>query len=736
MLDQDFATASHAKPQPVVFAGAAQLSPLQLNSSLLPALARLAQDRRIGWSQEAAFGELQWRASRNGCASNAADIVAVAAIDGLKLKVHPVAKLASGQIAAIDLPLIVVLKDGRAAVIDTLPDQQLVALSLYEGQVSHQMQSRAAVLAEDALWVFSLLATETLRDTRVDSYLAPVSRNWLRETLFPSITPYYYVIAASFTCNLLALAGMIFSMQIYDRVIPAASYPTLVVLTCGVALAFVFEFMIRLARSSILDVLGKHAGLALSERVFGRALRIRADARPPSTGSFIAQLRDIDTLREQLTSSAVNAVMDLPFFALFLVILASIAGWLALIPLCAFVLMVTPALMMQARLKAAAQGAQRESALRNAVLVEAIQGGDDIKALRAEARFDDIWSQTSLATAESSSKQKRLVSFLTTWTQTVQQGVYAATVAIGAPLVMSGQLTTGTVVGASILGARMLAPMAQISAVLTRWQQAKIGAAALDDLMQKPVDQPDRESRVSLNPIRGAIDIEGAAFSHGQGQAIAVEIDKLSIQAGERIGILGRNAAGKSTLLQALAGNLRPLQGQVLVDGHRLESIDPADLRRDIAWVGQTARLFHGSLRDNLRIAAPLAEDAALIDALTQAGGFNLLQSLSKGLDHPIGEGGNGLSGGQRQQILLARAMLIKPRLLLLDEPSAAMDETTERAFCAQLRQLPPHHGIVIATHRLRLLDCVDRLIVLKRGKIVMDGPKDQILSRLRGEAA
>lgn len=736
MLDHDFATASHAQAGSVALTGPDRVPPQRLGASLLPALAHLAQDRRIGWSQAAVLGDLEWRASRASGGVGACDIIDAAAAEGLRLKAHPVSKLADGPITAIDLPLIVVLRDGRSGVIDTLPDQQLVTLALYDAQLSHQMQSRTAALAQEALWLFTLLPVETLRDTRVDGYLAPLSRNWLRETLFPSLKPYGYVIAASLICNLLAMAGMIFSMQVYDRVIPAASYPTLVVLTCGVALAFLFEFLIRLSRSSLLDVLGKEAGLALSERVFGRALRIRADARPPSTGSFIAQLRDIDTLREQLTSASVNAVMDLPFFLLFLVILASVGGWLALIPLAAFVLMVAPALLMQGKLRAAAQGAQRESALRNAVLVEAIQGGDDIKALRAEARFDDIWRQTSLATAASSSKQKRLVAFLTTWTQTVQQGVYAATVAIGAPLVMSGQLTTGTVVGASILGARMLAPMAQISAVLTRWQQAKIGAAALNDLMHKPVDQPDRESRVSLNPIRGVIDIEGARFSHGQGQPIALEIDKLSIKAGERIGILGRNAAGKSSLLQALAGNLAPLQGRVLIDGHRLESIDPADLRRDIAWVGQNARLFHGSLRDNLRMAAPLADDAALMEALAQAGGANLLQALPKGLDHQIGEGGTGLSGGQRQKILLARAMLITPRLLLLDEPSAVMDETSERAFGARLRQLAPHQGVVIATHRLRLLDCVDRLIVLKRGKIAMDGPKDQILARLRGETA
>nr|WP_272491290.1 type I secretion system permease/ATPase [Roseovarius autotrophicus] len=572
-----------------------------------------------------------------------------------------------------------------------------------------------------------------LSDTRVDTYIAPVSDNWLRKTLFPSLTPYWTVIIASFMINSLGLAGIIFSIQVYDRVIPAQSYPTLAVLFIGVILAYSFEFFLKHSRIVLLDVLGRKAGLRLSETVFGRALRVRNDHKPKSTGSFIAQIRDIDTMRDAMTSTSVGVVMDLPFFILFCGIFWVIAGPLVLIPICALFAIVLPGLLMQPKLKKAAQSAQREAALRNAILVETIQGIEDIKALQAEDRFEHIWQQTSVSTASAQSSERRLIGGLTSWTQVVQQSVYAVTVAIGAPMVMNGEITTGTLVGASILGARMIAPMSQVSAVLSRWQQARIGAQGLKKIMQMPIDHPPEETRVSCARLSGSYVFEDVALKYQSATFSALSVKRLHIEAGERVGLVGRNGAGKSTLLQALSGQLFPESGQIRVDSLPINAIDPADLRRDISYLSQNARLFYGTLRDNLMLGNPNATEIELLAALDVAGGAAFLSCFENGWDYQVLEGGTGLSGGQKQSILLARLMLRRPSVLLLDEPTSSMDDTTEKGFIEELRKVAIGRTLIVATHRHRILQLVDRLIVLDKGQIILDGPREEVLAKMRG---
>ena len=710
-----------------------------LAANAAPALVHLAGGLRINLSLAALRAKLDWFGQEYGREGLVTLDLISALVQDSGIRLAPFTAKPAGP-AQVDLPLLGVLKDGRAVVITSLRDSRtglVVGATLFEGSQTHTLHIRFEALSQDLAMLWRPVTEAAMPDSRIDAYIAPPRRHGLREILFPSLRPYGHVMLAALMCNLLALVGVIFSMQVYDRVIPAKSLPTLAVLALGVALAFAFEFVLRMTRASLLDALGKQAGLRLSERVFGRALRIQSTARPPATGSFIAQIRDIDTLRETLTASTVGAVVDLPFFLLFTFIFWLVAGPLVAIPLTALALMLGPALVMQPRLKAAAQLAQRESALRNAVLVEVIQGVDDIKATRSEGYFESIWRRTSRATADASTRQKHLAHGLTTWTQLVQQAVYAGTVAIGAPLVMSGHVTTGTLVGASILGSRMLAPMGAVAGVLARLQQAKIGAAALDELMHKPIDQPTDKDRVALPALTEPLVMQGAAFSYSPMGDVALDVAKLSIKPDERIAILGRNGAGKSTLLQAIAGQLPPVKGRYLVAGHGVETVDPADLRRHLGYLGQNARLFHGTLRENLRLGQPMASDRAMLAALQAAGGGEMIGQLSQGLDHRIAEGGTGLSGGQRQQILLARTLLAAPQMILLDEPTSAMDDAAERAFVAHLGRLAATgKGLVVATHRHRILNVVDRLIVVDRGRVVMDGPKDAVLAKLAEQSA
>lgn len=627
-------------------------------------------------------------------------------------------------------PLVLELDDGQLATVEavTEDDHLAVVFAGDQGLASRlhrdQLQGRIARVA-------LLRPARPLRDVRTDDYTAPYDRHWFARIVLRDLRPYGQVMLASLVANVLALAGVLFSMQVYDRVIPAESLPTLYVLFGGVVLALVFDLTMRLLRLKVTDLLGKRADLRISDLVYGHALRLRNSVRPKSTGSFISQLRELEQIRDLITSSTATALADLPFFLLFLFVFWLIGGVLVIIPLAALVLMLLPGLLAQRRLARLANASMRESALRNAMLVESIQGLDEIKALQAEARFERQWNQYNAACAHNSLRLRTLTNGLVTWTQNIQGAVFAVVVVVGAPMVIAGDLTTGSLVAASMLASRMMAPMAQLTHVLTRWQQAKVALEGIDKLMQSPVDHPEGEARVHLPAIHGEYHLRQAVFRYSPEATPALSIGQLSIAPGERIAVLGRNGAGKSTLLQALGGAMDLAQGEVTLDGIALAHLDPADLRRDVGLLAQHARLFHGTLRENLTLGSGQASDQELVAALAASGALAFVRQLPKGLDHLILEGGLGLSGGQRQALVLSRLLLRQPQVLLLDEPTAALDDVTERALLDNLERFCQGRTLVIATHRMSVLQRVDRVLVLDGGRIVIDDQRDAALARL-----
>lgn len=631
------------------------------------------------------------------------------------------------------LPVVLQLDGGQIAVVTAARDGELtLSMTGEEGEgVTHlvdELQPHVEAMA-------FLRPLRSARDTRVDDFLAPVEDDWLRKLVLVDWRPYAHILVASLITNLMALAGVLFSMQVYDRVVPAQSMPTLYVLSGGVLLALIFAWVMRDARMRITDLLGKRADLRISDRVFGHALRVKNSARPRSTGTFISQIRELEPVRDMLTSTTIAAAADLPFFLLFCVIFWFIAGWLVIVPLAAFILLIIPSLLAQKRLRELAHVGMRESSLRNAMLVEAVQGIEDIKVLQAEQRFQHQWNHYNAINADFGLQLRDLLNRLNNWMQTVQGAAFAVVIFFGVPSVMAGQMSTGVLVAASILVSRMLAPLSSITTVLNRWQQAKIAAQLLDQLMKLPVDTPQGVATVHRPTVQGDYRLEDAAFSY-DGESAALKVASLAISPGEKVAVIGRNGAGKSTLLQALSGLMQPVSGSVLLDGIDMTYIDPADVRRDVSLLSQNARLFHGTLRENLKLGAPLASDETVIEALKTAGAWAYVQRLPLGLDHPLQEGGLGLSGGQRQAILLARLILRKPRVMLLDEPTTAMDEATERDVIGNLRRVSVASTLIVATHRMALVEAVDRIIVLDGGAIALDGAKDDVLNRLRANEA
>jgi len=647
---------------------------------------------------------------------------------GLSLQMH---QSDAETVTRWRVPLAVELSDGQVGVITHFDNQENVELH-FPGDERGTVFSLTELLPEIKL-VAMFRPLAPAKDSRVDKYIEAVKPDWLRKLVLRDLKPYGYVMLASLLVNVMALSGIIFSKQVYDRVIPAQSYPTLYVLFSGVVLATIFSYIFRLARGHITDLLGKRADMRVSDRVFGHALRLRSSAIPRSTGTFISQLRELEQIREMVTSTTVTAIVDLPFTLLFVGVMAVVAPQLCWVAPIAFVLMILPGLLAQKKLAAHANKNLIESSLRNAVLVESVQGLEDIKLMQAEDRFLQQWNSYIRITAQSGVENRRLTQALISWGSTIQGLVYAGVIVIGAPMVMDGDITTGALVAASMLSTRAISPLASLCGVLARWQQTKAAKSSLDRLMDLPVENSKDETRVHCATLLGDYQFKNAGFRYySDSQTLALRINKLSIQRGERVALLGRNGAGKSTLLQAMIGGMELVEGELTLDNLSLPHIDMADLRRNVGLLTQNARLFHGTLRENLILGAAHASDQAIFEALTVSGGTDFIRRLPTGLDHQIMEGGIGLSGGQRQSILLARMLLRDPNIVLLDEPTASLDEHTEKEFIERLGQWLNGRTLIVATHRTAVLALVDRILVLKDGQLVMDSPKEQAMSSAR----
>ncbi|MFV5467699.1 type I secretion system permease/ATPase [Acinetobacter towneri] len=628
------------------------------------------------------------------------------------------------------LPVLIAMHDGQVGVLDKL-DAAGNASVQFSGDQGLAQVLTLQQLQHSIQQVYILRPEKSIPDVRIDEYVKPYESSWFWSIVLRDWKRYIDVMFASLMANILALATVLFSMNVYDRVIPAQSIPTLWVLAGGVLLAAIFEFSIRVARIYLSDIIGKRADLKISDRVFGHALRIKNKDRSKSTGTFISQIRELEGVRELVTSTTISAVADLPFFLLFLGIFWLIGGDLFWVMLAVVPLMILPGILIQKPLAKLAAEGMREGAIRNATLVEAVQGIEDIKLLRAEARFQNQWNHMNEVSAEISMRQRKLVGVVGAWTQKVQGLTFAIVVLVGCFAVMKGDMTTGALVACSILSSRMLGPIAQISGVLGRLQQAKVAKTSLDELMKKPVDQAEHAHLIHRTALHGQYELSQTLFKYAEDDAQAtLAIQKLEIRAGEKIAILGRNGAGKSTLLQLLAGMQEPVQGKIKLDGVDLGLIDPADVRRDMGLLNQNAHLFFGTVRENLKLGAPLATDQDILTVLKMTGALDFVLAKKEGLDHQVLEGGAGFSGGQRQALLLSRLLLRQPNIVLLDEPTAALDDVTEKQLINHLHTWLGQKTLVIATHRRAVLELVDRIIVLQDGKIVMDGSKQQILQQ------
>jgi ATP-binding cassette subfamily C protein LapB len=627
------------------------------------------------------------------------------------------------------LPALIEIDDGGLMVIESLDSEGKALYWLNDSGDVQREAELVELLLKGQGTIVLLGAAERGQDSRIDDFVQPYRKHWFWQHFRGAKRQIGEISLASIISNVLALAGILFSMQVYDRVIPAQSYSTLWVLFFGVLIAAALEYAIRLSRTVISDLMGKKIDLKISGMLFARALAIKNEARPKSTGSFISQLREIDQVRELLTSTTVGAAADMPFVLLFLGIMALVGGPLVFIPMLAIPLIVIPGILLQWPMAKLAKEGMRESALRNAVLVESIEGVEDIKALQAEPYFQRQWEQTHAVSANIGMQQRLWGARLSGWASTVQQLTYAGMLVFGSYLVLNGDITTGTMVACSLLSSRTIAPLMQLTMVFSRWQHAKTAMTGLDDLLKKPLDKPEEGKMAHCPVLSGHFQLRNLQYSYDveKGEN-SITVNNLEIKPGERVAILGKVGAGKSTLLKLLSGQASATRGKVIIDGVDISHIDPSDVRRQLGFLSQESRLFFGSLRQNLMLGHPHATEPEMLQALRISGALSLVQQDAASLDRIIHEGGRGLSGGQRQMVLLSRMILRNPQIVLLDEPTASMDEQLEEYVIRQMHGWLSGRTLVLVTHRPALLKLVDRIVVLDNGRVMADGPRDQIL--------
>lgn len=693
------------------------------------AIIMVANHYRLDYSPENVKIAAEWYQNENEKIDDQNIVKLIAKKTGMLSRHVPKKKF---KIDHWNLPLVIEMNDGRVGVIIHISNENATII------FSQQHGIKSVLSHEDIelniLQSFILQPLTNIPDPRVDLYNRPTDKHWIWGVIMRDKSPYKYIMIASFIINVLGLAGITYSMQTYDRIIPALSYSTMAVLLVGVLVAFVMDYVMKMLRYQIIDILGKRADIRISDRVFGHSLRIRNTHRPASTGTFIAQLRDLEQIREMMTSSTISAIADIPYFIFFLWVLYMIGGMVAVIPLVAFFIMVAPGLFLQKKLHLLANESVRESTLRNGMLVEAVQGIDDIKSMQAENKFQQQWNHYTKSSSESNLRLKHLTHHLSNWAYTIQNATFIGVVCIGTPLVIASELSTGALVACSILSSRMMGPISQIANLITRWQQTKVSIKGIDGIMNLPVDQPELSKRIHKSCLNGHFKLENLVFRYVENNPLpALQIENLEIFPGEKIAILGRNGSGKTALLSALCGNMLCTSGTLKIDDTELSLVDTADLRRDIGLLSQHAKLFYGSIRENIIMGNPSAseEDIIRILKITDAGSF--IDKIPKGMNYIIQEGGVGLSGGQKQSILLCRLMLKDPEILLLDEPTANLDQSTEARLVEQLRSFTACKTLIVSTHRMKVLELVQRIIVLDDGKIVLDEKKDKALRILSG---
>ncbi len=584
-----------------------------------------------------------------------------------------------------------------------------------------------------------LLATPALAEGGDEPPLAGPGEHWLWGTM-RRFAPYYRsAMLAALLSNVLMLVTGLATSVIFDKVIPHQAFVTLWAVALAGGLALGFDLLARQLRAYLIDLAGRKADLLVGAALFRHTLGIRMEHRPASAGAYSHQLAQVEMVRDFFASATLSALSDLPFIVLFIAATFLIAGPLGWVLVAAVPLILGVAMLIQASLRRNMSAHMHQQADLQGVLVEAVDGIEDLKAAGAQGRFVRLFEHSTAAAADSALRSRATTSWIINASMVAQQAVTLVFLVWGVYLIADRQLTNGALMAGMMFAGRAIGPLQSVVMLAMRWQAARAATRALDGIMRQPTERDAARHYVPRLAFSGRVGLNDVGFAYpavdGQATPRVLQHVTLRFQAGERAAILGRIGSGKSTILRLLAGLYQPLEGQVEVDGIDLRQVDPADYRARVGFVSQDPRLFTGTLRDNVLLDRSAADPTRLAEVAALTGLDRLVAAHPLGWDLPVGEAGALLSGGQRQRVALARCLVTRPRILLMDEPTSSMDAQSEQAFLRRLAAAAGDCTLIVVTHRPALLDLVQRIVVVDGGRPVMDGPRDAVLSALAGPA-
>ena len=631
------------------------------------------------------------------------------------------------------LPCILVLKNGNACILEAIDRKNRRAKVIFPEVGEGEEWLELERLKQEYLGYAFLLKRELQQESGPQKTLGRDPSHWFWGTLRKSWGIFASVLLASVLINLFILATPLFTMNVYDKVVPNDAIETLWVLAVGIVTVYLFDTLLRFVRAYLLEIAGKKSDIIMSSIIFSQVLNLRLDQWPQSTGSFASQLREFESIRNFFTASTIATVVDLPFAVIFLGAIYFIGGPMIAVPLIVIAILLFYSLVLVKPLKTSVEATYESSAHKNAQLIETLHTIKTIKALGASNYSQWVWEESSGTIANKSMRARMLSSSITVVTSLLLQLNTVGLIVFGIYRISAQELSLGGLIAIVMLASRTVGPMGQIASLITSYEQTRTAFGALDELMQRPTERPEGKSYVRRPGFEGGINFKAIDFSYPDSPKKTLSAISFNIEPGEHVGVIGKVGSGKTTLMKLIIGLYQSESGSIAIDGIDLNQIDPADLRQQIGYLSQDIELLRGSIRDNIAYKDLQVNDEKLLQAAEICGVDLFVNQLPEGFDTQVGEHGAFLSGGQRQAIALGRAVLLNEPILILDEPTNSFDNTTESIVKKRLYEYTRDRTLLLVTHKAPMLDLVERLIVLDEGRIVMDGAKAEVLQALKG---
>jgi len=636
------------------------------------------------------------------------------------------------NISNLVLPCILVLKNNQACILENIDADSGIASIILPEAEEGTVNIDLSKLQDDYTGFAVYLTVKMHQDRKSENLLGFQEGHWFWSTLWASKAIYRDVLIASIVINIFILANPLFVMNVYDRIVPNNAIESLWVLAIGVSVVYMFDILLKYLRSYFLEVAGKKSDVIMSAKIFEQTLGLTMANRNGSIGAVANTLREFDSIRNFFTSGTIASLVDLPFTVIFLLVIFYVAGAIVLIPLAIILVIMLYSILLKGPIQRSIEASYEASSQKNAVLIETLSAIETIKSLGVEARSQWKWEQAIGEIAKASIRSKMLQSSIGRMTGFMQQMSTVVIVLAGVYFIKEGDLTMGGLIATVMLSQRAIGPMGQFANLTSTYSQTKTALDSLNELMQKEIERPASKRFIQHPSFEGRIEFNNVSFTYPGESKQALNRVSFIINPGEKVGIIGRIGSGKSTIEKLILGFYQVDEGSILIDGIDITQLDPAELRRNINYVPQDVTLFSGDVRDNISYKAPYIDDSAILKAARLAGVDDFIKQHPSGYSLKINEGGKSLSGGQRQSIAVARALLLESPVYLFDEPTNAMDAKTEQLMIDRLKKGTLKSTSLLVTHKMSLLQLTERLMVMDQGKVIADGPKETVLEALK----